>query len=57
MIDPKLLELIKQVVLEQIAKDICSVQPMPNIDYMKLAESPLWQSFVDRHFSHLKEKI
>lgn len=56
MIDQKLLDLIRTMHPEQVAKEICSVHPMPQIDYKKLAESPLWQSFVDRHFGHLKNK-
>ncbi|MBT6113987.1 MAG: hypothetical protein HOH03_10295 [Candidatus Marinimicrobia bacterium] len=32
-----------------IAKEFVGVQPMPNIDLMKVAEHPIWQSFWERH--------
>lgn len=35
--------------IKKIAEEIVSVQPMPNIDLSKVAEHPLWQSFVDKH--------
>ena len=52
MFDPKLLELIRKSYPEQIAKDIVSVQPMPNIDLQALSQHPLWTSFIKRHMKN-----
>lgn len=35
---------------DDIAKELVSVQPMPDIDLNELAKHPLWSSFVRRHF-------
>lgn len=44
---------IRKTLPNQIAEELCSVQPMPNIDFDALAQNHLWKSFVARHFSHL----
>ena len=54
MIDKqKLIDEIRKTIPNLVAEEICSVQPMPNIDFDALAQSPLWESYVNRHFSHL----
>lgn len=40
----------RAMAVEQMIKGLCSVQPMPNIDWEALAMHPLWQSYVNRHF-------
>ena len=49
----KLIDEIRKTIPNLVAEEICSVQPMPNIDFDALAQSPLWESYVNRHFSHL----
>lgn len=44
------LSLVRKMLPEKIAEDLVSVQPMSNIDFLKLGESWLWKSFVLRHF-------
>ena len=52
MFDPELIKLIRKSYPEQIAKDIVSVQPMPNIDLEALSQHPLWTSFIKRHMKN-----
>lgn len=53
MDNQKLIDEIRKTIPNLVAEEICSVQPMPNIDFDALAQSPLWESYVNRHFSHL----
>lgn len=48
-INQKMLEALRKTKPEEIANEIISVQPMPNVDWELLAKSPLWDSFVERH--------
>ena len=50
-LNQKLIDEIRKNSPEQLAKDLVSVQPMPdNIDFDAIAKSPLWQSWVNRHW-------
>lgn len=48
-IDQEMIEKIRKAYMEEMTKDILDVQSMPNIDFTKIAEHPLWHSFVERH--------
>lgn len=48
----QLIELIQKLRISipaKIAEEICSVQPMSNIDFEALAQHPLWISYCNRH--------
>ncbi len=47
--DKEVLATIRKTMPQNIAEEILSVQPMPNIDLHEVAKHPLWQSFVDKH--------
>ena len=46
----ELLTFIRATHPRQIAEELVSVQPMPNIDWVALEQSWLWQSYCARHY-------
>lgn len=47
----KYIDEFRKIVPDKIAEELCSVQPMPNIDFDELANDPVWLSFVARHMN------
>ena len=47
-----LIKLIRKTIVSDMANSIIAVQPMPDVDWHGVANSPLWHSFVNRHFKN-----
>lgn len=50
MITQEMINEIRKKLPRQIAEDLIKVQPLSNINLHELAKTPLWSSFVNRHF-------
>jgi hypothetical protein len=50
----KIIEMLRKIVPEQIAKEICDVQPI-NIDFEKLRNDPLINLMLNNFFERLKK--
>ena len=37
--------------VKTLARELASIQPMPNVDLEAIGKHPLWQSFCRRHFT------
>lgn len=51
-----LLKELRATLPENIAAEILSVQPMPDLDFHALAQHPLWTSFCSRHLGKIDEE-
>lgn len=54
----ELIKLVRKTTVEEMAKQLCDVQPMPSFtpeQWKALGESELWQSFCNRHFRRNKD--